>query len=105
MLEDGGSLLTWSLAELPTPGGPAVAATRLANHRLAYLDYEGPVSGERGEVKRFDAGDFSWVERKNGALVVEMVSEMLRGQILLDEFADRTWRVRYRFASLTDSTF
>ena len=55
MLEANGSLRTWRLASQPCPGC-AIAATPLAEHRLAYLDYEGPVRGGRGSVVRWDRG-------------------------------------------------
>src|SRR5262245_18907252 len=72
MLETGETLQTWALAQLPrdwqlphdiksvvrlAPTN-AVAAERLADHRISYLDYEGPVSGERGNVRKLDAGNF-----------------------------------------------
>src|SRR5436305_12258768 len=44
MLEHDGSLRTWRLATPPV-ADQDVAAEELADHRLAYLDYEGPVSG------------------------------------------------------------
>ena len=46
MLEAGDVLQTWRLANPPTPGC-AIDATALPDHRLTYLDYEGPVSGNR----------------------------------------------------------
>ncbi len=55
MLEAGDSLLTWALETWPVTTG-AIAAWRLSSHRSAYLDYEGPVSGNRGQVTRIDAG-------------------------------------------------
>lgn len=33
----------------------------LAEHRRAYLTYEGPVSGDRGHVRRIDAGTLNHV--------------------------------------------
>jgi hypothetical protein len=39
---------------LPTP----LDIERIANHRLLYLDYEGPVSGNRGHVARWDWGEY-----------------------------------------------
>ena len=57
MLETGGVLRTWRLLEEPAPGA-AVRAERLADHRTMYLDYEGPLSGDRGHVVRWDAGTF-----------------------------------------------
>ncbi len=36
--------------------GQRMAAERIADHRPAYLDYKGPVSGERGSVRRLAWG-------------------------------------------------
>ncbi len=35
---------------------------RLPDHRPYYLDYEGPVSGDRGSVRKIDDGEFSMPE-------------------------------------------
>jgi hypothetical protein len=77
MLEAGDVLETWALAALPRDWHPAhaqtvvryptcpplasgntVSAEHLAAHRLAYLDYDGPISGGRGEVVRVAAGTY-----------------------------------------------
>jgi len=55
MLEHEGKLRTWALAAPPDSPGP-IPAEPLADHRLVYLDYEGPISGGRGQVRRWDAG-------------------------------------------------
>lgn len=57
MLEEDGKLLTWALAELPRVG-LQIQAVRLPDHRLGYLEYEGPISGDGGEVRRVDAGEY-----------------------------------------------
>jgi hypothetical protein len=36
--------------------GQRVAAVRIADHRPAYLTYEGPISGDRGTVRRLASG-------------------------------------------------
>jgi hypothetical protein len=51
MLEAGAVLRTWRLAAPPALG-QVVAAAASFDHRLLYLDYEGPVSGGRGTVRR-----------------------------------------------------
>lgn len=66
MLEAGPSLKTWKLPEPPRPGVD-VDCEALADHRLAYLDYEGPVSGDRGSVTRWDRGECT-VEQPNDAI-------------------------------------
>jgi hypothetical protein len=53
--EQGGALRTWALAEPPAPDRP-IDAESLADHRLDYLEYEGPISGGRGVVSRWDHG-------------------------------------------------
>lgn len=58
LLESGDTLKTWRLAQPPGPNTHRIEATEIADHRLLYLDYEGPVSGERGVVKRWDGGVF-----------------------------------------------
>lgn len=42
--------------QLRAPPLAAVAGRRTPDHRRAYLDYEGPVSGERGVVAIWDRG-------------------------------------------------
>lgn len=55
LLEAGPVLLAWRLFAEPVPGA-WVPAEPNADHRLLYLDYEGPVSGGRGSVSRRAAG-------------------------------------------------
>jgi DNA polymerase Ligase (LigD) len=66
LLEAGSVLRSWRLAELPSPGKP-VAAEPSFDHRIIYLDYEGPVSGGRGSVTRWDTGTYSG-SRLRGAI-------------------------------------
>jgi len=109
MLEEGDVLRTWSLASLPamwkaqlsnsaisgdSSGGPSqVEAARLADHRLAYLDYEGPISAERGEVRREDGGDYRPLESATGLLHVELNGAAIRGPIRLEQVAGDHWRL------------
>jgi hypothetical protein len=57
MVEVGpdGPLRTWAIDAEPVPGRD-LPARALADHRRDYLTYEGPVSGGRGEVRRWDEG-------------------------------------------------
>lgn len=71
MLEDGSELLTWAIQERPE-AGKTIPARQLPNHRLKYLDYEGPISDDRGSVSRFLAGGFVWLERENDRIKVEL---------------------------------
>ena len=59
LLEWKDVLRAWRLLAHPETR-QAFAATAIADHRRFYLDYEGPVSGNRGTVVRWDAGEFEW---------------------------------------------
>ena len=91
MLERGGALWTWRLPRLPEAGTP-LDADRLADHRLAYLDYEGPVSGGRGNVTRWDGGSFEWLEDAEDRKVVRLRGGRLDGTFRLERSAAGEWR-------------
>ncbi len=53
----GGRLLTWRLLTPPESWlHRPPTALRLPDHRRLYLTYEGPISGDRGHVRRVAAG-------------------------------------------------
>lgn len=83
MLEDGDKLHTWRLAQAPDAVGP-VDAEPLGDHRLAYLDYEGPLSGGRGEVRRWDHGEYDLLESTSQRIVVRLAGKRLRGEARLE---------------------
>ena len=82
MLERGGVLKTWAL-EVPPAPGVEVGARRLPDHRAAYLDYEGPISGGRGSVRRVDDGVYEPIEWESGRVRVRLEGGQLVGEVLL----------------------
>ncbi len=82
MFETGASLRTWALAAWPEDQ-PEVEARLLANHRLDYLTYEGPVSGGRGAVCRWDAGSYVLQGAGDRCWEVELRGARLRGTAVL----------------------
>lgn len=83
MLEHEGSLLTWSLLELPSANNKRIDATKLADHRIAYLDYEGPVGGNRGSVEQVTSGEFEWIQNGPALIEINVASGSLAGSISL----------------------
>jgi hypothetical protein len=70
----GGMLRAWRLLSEPAVGVCCLAEP-LPDHRPLYLDYEGPVSGDRGTVTRWDWGEYALLSAAALPLSVQ-----LRGQ-------------------------
>lgn len=70
-LEAGQPLATWRCEEWPIVR-PAII-NRLPDHRPLYLDYEGPISGNRGHVRRVASGACRVTFGPEGALIVELL--------------------------------
>ena len=94
MLEAGDRLRTWRLAELPHPG-VVVAAEPIGDHRRLYLDYEGPVSGGRGTVERWDAGTFAGDANAPERVTVSVDGRRLRGVLTLARTESGGWECRF----------
>jgi hypothetical protein len=82
MLEFDGALWTWALEAEPHLQ-VSIVAWGLPDHRLDYLTYEGPVSGERGSVSQWDAGIYEEVRREDDELVVRLAGRRLQGSVTL----------------------
>ena len=92
LLEAGGALRAWRLA---APPAHAIDATALPDHRLMYLDYEGPVGGGRGTVTRWDGGTYA-VERW-GPERIELIldGDQICGPIRLVHIDGTEWRLEH----------
>jgi hypothetical protein len=90
MLEAGNVLRAWRLLEPPEPGR-TIRAEALGDHRSIYLDYEGPVSGNRGNVRRWDAGAFTWELDMPERAIVRLAGNRCRGQAILERTPDGKW--------------
>ena len=88
MLEDGDALMTWALPRQPDeqhdeqPSHP-IPCSQLPDHRLRYLDYQGPVSKDRGEVTRWDRGSFEFLTKDSQAVSAILNGHRLRGTVQL----------------------
>jgi hypothetical protein len=97
MLEDGQSLRTWALDE-QLAAGVAVAAERLSDHRLDYLDFQGPLSDDRGSVSQWDSGTFDWQQDTQESIEVRLRGTRLQGNLRLVPTDSDTHRWRVDFA-------
>ena len=86
-LEKGGVLKTWALTQLPELG-LEIPCDALADHRPIYLDYEGPISGGRGTVTRWDQGTYLVEVWSDDEIIVEITGAKLVGRVELRRRAD-----------------
>lgn len=92
MLEAGEALCTWRLEAWPEDG-VRIRAEPIGQHRKAYLDYEGTVSGGRGRVQRRDMGTYTGEVMT--ALAVTVNGGCLKGSITIAPDSTGTWWFRY----------
>lgn len=82
MLERGGTLRTWAL-DAPIVEGEERPARALPDHRMAYLEYEGPISGDRGSVSRVDEGVYIPIEWTDDRVRARLEGRQLVGEVVL----------------------
>ena len=103
MLEERDSLRTWALPRRPGRAGPMLADA-LADHRLEYLEYEGPVSRGRGTVSQWDSGTFVKKREEPGGLTLTLTGKRLRGDVELTPVAGAQRRWRFAFVASRTAT-
>jgi hypothetical protein len=95
MFEAGSVLRTWAIDQDLLSVGDQTAEA-LADHRRAYLDYEGPVSGDRGTVTRWDRGEFAIERDEPRRFVARLAGQKLQGRLtLVSDQAGHSWRVSF----------
>lgn len=92
LLEDEvtGACRTWRLmSALDTSG--EIEAEQTFDHRLMYLDYEGPISGDRGTVTGWDRGEFEWRAQWEDLCEVTLTGSRWQGTIRLSRCDKSRW--------------
>ncbi len=92
LAEAAGALRAWRLLAEPA-AGTDISAEPNFDHRPAYLDYEGPVSGGRGSVSRWDAGTCEWLADEPDRTELELRGAKLSGRAVLQRVG-AAWTVR-----------
>lgn len=88
MFENSGRLLTWVLDEPPLAPEQwgSCNARRLADHRIEYLQFEGPISDGRGHVSMLIEGTFEWFSKTESSWIASL---SVRGR-------NETWHVTFQ---------
>ena len=84
-------LATWRLADNPLTASGDIAAEKLPDHRRIYLEYEGPLTQNRGKVRRLDRGNAEVHAFTDENALAELAGEKLRGQATLRTSDSGMW--------------
>ncbi len=112
-------LATWALNELPTdwhialeqaccegdrldPQSRPWDAQRLVDHRLDFLTYEGPLSQDRGVVRRCDRGQVRYNVVTDDLIGAVLMGSRITGELTLRRTATDTDRWQLTFDSAGD---
>jgi DNA polymerase Ligase (LigD) len=92
-LEAGPVLRSWRLTQ-PLANQVPINVELTPDHRLDYLEYEGPISGDRGSVARVDSGEFSWERDIPDNVVVRLVGQTFVGELSISR-SESFWTGRF----------
>lgn len=94
LLQEGDRLLGWRGDHHGhfLNGGPVV---QTSDHRLLYLDYEGPVKGQRGSVRRIDGGTMTWRHLGQEKIEAEIKGRRWQGSLELTKINATEWFAQF----------
>ncbi len=96
MFEAGGVLLTWASEQwLPATQAAVVTAIQLPPHRLAYLDFEGEVAGDRGTVHRVESGTHQFMYAAADRYALELHGGRTGGMTLYRTAPSDSWSIAF----------
>ena len=95
MLQDGELLKTWRLDIGPEEIlSQSAKATKIFDHPLRFLTYQGPVNKGKGMVKIADKGTYKAENETVGNLEIFLSGCILRGRFRLDKADSNSWRFK-----------
>ncbi|MDR2761728.1 MAG: hypothetical protein LBB88_03905 [Planctomycetaceae bacterium] len=74
-------------------------AKKLPYHRIAYLDYEGDISNNRGNVKRIDKGLYQKIDKNK----FKLSGKLFNGNLIISNDANNPDSCKITFTSATVS--
>jgi hypothetical protein len=94
MLESGGILETYRIAEPPEKWGKeAIEAVKIFDHQLKFLSYEGPVNKGKGRVDIADNGEYWVLSQDDKQRLLEFAGSILNGNFLLVPISGEKWKL------------
>jgi len=75
--------------------GESFAIEPAPDHRLLYLDYEGPVSNDRGTVVKVDSGEFEWIRDDSQQLILVLRGAIYSGRLTISSLPQNNLVARF----------
>jgi hypothetical protein len=92
MLEAGSVLHTWRLDAPPAESEEYTAITRIQDHEVRFLDYQGPVNEGKGMVEPADSGFYRVLgSDESGSQLLEFNGKMLNCRCRLEHISKDQW--------------
>jgi hypothetical protein len=96
MLEQPEHLATWRLDEPPDQvrwdaASAQIETHRIFDHRKRYLDYEGPIGGDRGHVRIHDRGRYGLIEMTDHLWIFQLFGQTIEGVFRLTIVSGDEW--------------
>lgn len=98
-LPGGWGLATWRLSANPLVVSGVIPAEAIGDHRVAYLDYEGEIGGDRGTVRRVDSGTLTLIRRSSAVLRFRLFGARLQEEFEIETGSDGKSMLRRATAS------
>ena len=93
MLESGDCLQTWRLEKSPGEiANHSAGATKIFDHPLKFLTYEGPVNKGKGHAKIADAGTYEILCEDKDNIELNVDGQILKGKFTLTHIKENKWR-------------
>ena len=94
MLESGNILRTWRLDTPPgNIGDEPVTATKIFDHDLKFLTYEGPVNKGLGSVHIVDKGTLEILEENEKIIRLQFKGKILSDNFMLERTESEQWKL------------
>jgi len=93
MLELGGILQTYRLDKAPSEAlHLAVNATKIFDHPLKFLTYQGPVNKGQGSVCIIETGTYKMVHQAHNRIELNLSGKILKGKFTLTHIEGDNWQ-------------
>ncbi|MBN2376610.1 MAG: hypothetical protein JXD22_09420 [Sedimentisphaerales bacterium] len=96
MLRTNTVLATWQITE-PPENWPkkTINCTKIFDHRLKYLTYQGPLSDNRGHVKIVAAGQYQSLQITENLWQLTLTGDNINGELILQLQNQDQWQMTF----------